>query len=77
VYGAAELNLLKSVLVETGIGGFNASDVRTGTITNVFENILILLLKGKIENYKKRAYTAEIRDRIALIFVSATMAVIY
>ena len=33
--------------------------------------------KSKSENYKKRAYTAEIRDRIALIFVSATMAVIY
>jgi hypothetical protein len=57
-YGTTELNLLKSVLVETGIGGFNASDVRAGTITNVFENILILLSKGKIENYKKRVYTA-------------------
>jgi len=44
-YGTAKLNLLKSVLVGTGIGGFNASDVRAGTITNVFENILILLSK--------------------------------
>jgi len=40
-----KLNLLKSVLVGTGIGGFNDSDVRAGTITNVFENILILLFK--------------------------------
>ena len=57
-YGTGKLNLLKSVLVEMVIGGFNASDVRAGTITNVFENILILLSKGKIENYKKRVYTA-------------------
>jgi hypothetical protein len=57
-YGTAELKVLKLVLVETFIGGFNASDVRAGTITNVFENILILLSKGKIENYKKRVYTA-------------------
>ena len=50
--------VLKSVLVGTGIGGFNGSDGEAGTITNVFENILILLSKGKIENYKKRVYTA-------------------
>ena len=48
---------LKLVLPGTGIGGFNASDVRAGTITNVFETILILLSKGKIEKYKKWAYT--------------------
>jgi len=58
VYGTAKLIFLKSVLVGTGIGGFNASDVRADTITNVFEYILILLSKGKIENYKKRVYTA-------------------
>ena len=57
-YGTAELRVLKLVSVGTGIGGFNASDVRAGTITNVFENILILFSKGKIENYKKRVYTA-------------------
>lgn len=57
-YGTTELNLLKSVLVETGIGGFNGSDVRAGKINIIFENILILLSKGKIENYKKRVYTA-------------------
>ena len=33
-------------------------------------------LKSKSENYKKRAYTAETLDRIALIFVSATIGVI-
>jgi hypothetical protein len=58
VYVTAELKVLKSVLVETRIGGFNAREERAGTITNVFENILILLSKGKIENYKKRVYTA-------------------
>jgi len=57
-YGTAKLILLKSVLVGKGIGRFNASDVRAGTINKVFENILILLSKGKIENYKKRAYAA-------------------
>ena len=56
--GTAELMVLKSVLVGTGIGGFDASDVRAGTITNVFENILILFSNGKIENYKNRVYTA-------------------
>ena len=56
--GTTKLNPLKSVLVETSNGGFNASDVRARMITNVFENILILLSIGKIENYKKRAYTA-------------------
>ena len=56
--GTAELKVLKLLLVGTGIGGFDASDVRAGTITDVFENILILLSKGKIENYKKREYTA-------------------
>jgi len=58
VDGTTKLNPLKSVLVGTGIGGFNGSDVRAGTITNVFEYILILLSKGKVENYKKREYTA-------------------
>jgi hypothetical protein len=45
-------------LVGKGIGKFNASDERAGTITNVFENILNLLSKDKIENYKRRVYTA-------------------
>ena len=58
VDGTTKLNPPKSVLVRTGIGGFNASDVMAGTITSVFEKNLILFSKGKIKNYKKRVYTA-------------------
>jgi len=39
-------------------------------------NFRFCLSKSKFENYKKRIYTAEIIDRIALIVVSAEMAVI-
>ena len=75
--GTTKLNPLKSVLVRRGIGGFNASDVMAGTITNVFEKNLILFSKGKIKNYKKREHTAQIQSGIIMFFVSATIAVYY